>query len=668
MYASAGPIAQPEIRRSQYLADALSALRASGERISSPGELGTRLLAAALTQYGQRRQDERLRNAQAKDSANLNQPLLDQLNALSAPSQPQPSPQAAAPSISIEQLAQALGASGPPTPTPPQAAALGTSSGVGAQQPDKVRDALNRLAMLEDRDPQGQQAAASVALNRARASGMDLADVITQPGQFEPYGNRRTWERGMQVPTSDPRYQQAAQAVDAALAGQDPSGGALNFYGPRTQAALGRPPPAFASGPGAQQIGGNVFFPGQFSAPSGYQPPPPEHATPPLGSETMSTNGFQVPPPPPPPSGPPAAGAPPAGPQAPSTVGPAGGQPQPPSINGLAAIPPQQIEYIRSLMGNPDPRIQAQGRQLLQGALSQAMQVPGYHTQVDNDRGVVIYSPDNPAVGQPFTRPIPGWQPQVMSGPQINGVPTSYAQGHADQLTAGQVPTQAQNVTGRASSFGLQIPGDPVVTRTPSGQFTTVGGAPSGYEPTGGGGIRPIRGGPSDPSGAGNIVQNERQLRQEYMNEFQPYLEARTAFQRLTGAARDGTGGSDIALIFNYMKVLDPGSTVREGEFATVQNTASIEERIRAMYNNAVNGQRLTPQQRASLAAAAATQFQAWQSRAQAANQRFGRLAQSYGFQPDRIIQPLEIPQQRPQQGSHSQPSAPRRGRIVGSF
>jgi len=33
------------------------------------------------------------------------------------------------------------------------------------------------------------------------------------------------------------------------------------------------------------------------------------------------------------------------------------------------------------------------------------------------------------------------------------------------------------------------------------------------------------------------------------------------------------------------MKILDPGSVVREGEFATAQNSAGIPERIRAKYN-----------------------------------------------------------------------------------
>ena len=53
------------------------------------------------------------------------------------------------------------------------------------------------------------------------------------------------------------------------------------------------------------------------------------------------------------------------------------------------------------------------------------------------------------------------------------------------------------------------------------------------------------------------------------------------------------------------MKLQDPGSTVREGEFATAQNAGGIPERVRAMYNKAVNGERLDPAVRSDFVAQA---------------------------------------------------------------
>ena len=41
------------------------------------------------------------------------------------------------------------------------------------------------------------------------------------------------------------------------------------------------------------------------------------------------------------------------------------------------------------------------------------------------------------------------------------------------------------------------------------------------------------------------------------------------------------------------MKLLDPGSTVREGEFATAQNSAGVPDVIRAKFNKVSSGERL---------------------------------------------------------------------------
>lgn len=76
------------------------------------------------------------------------------------------------------------------------------------------------------------------------------------------------------------------------------------------------------------------------------------------------------------------------------------------------------------------------------------------------------------------------------------------------------------------------------------------------------------------------------------------FLEQRAAFGRILASASNPDAAGDLALIFNYMKLLDPGSTVREGEFATAQNAAGVEDRVRAFYNNIMTGERLLPETR----------------------------------------------------------------------
>lgn len=58
------------------------------------------------------------------------------------------------------------------------------------------------------------------------------------------------------------------------------------------------------------------------------------------------------------------------------------------------------------------------------------------------------------------------------------------------------------------------------------------------------------------------------------------------------------TAAGDQSLIFAYMRILDPSSTVREGEFATAEQARGVPESVMAQYNKAIKGERLTPAQR----------------------------------------------------------------------
>jgi hypothetical protein len=71
-----------------------------------------------------------------------------------------------------------------------------------------------------------------------------------------------------------------------------------------------------------------------------------------------------------------------------------------------------------------------------------------------------------------------------------------------------------------------------------------------------------------------------------------------SAFDRIKASSEDPSAAGDLSLIFNYMKMLDPGSVVRESEFATAQNSAGVPDRIRNMYNRVLSGERLGTEQR----------------------------------------------------------------------
>jgi len=54
---------------------------------------------------------------------------------------------------------------------------------------------------------------------------------------------------------------------------------------------------------------------------------------------------------------------------------------------------------------------------------------------------------------------------------------------------------------------------------------------------------------------------------------------------------------AQIAMVFKFMKALDPQSVVREGEFATAQNATGVDDRVINTYNRLLSGERLNDEQ-----------------------------------------------------------------------
>lgn len=77
------------------------------------------------------------------------------------------------------------------------------------------------------------------------------------------------------------------------------------------------------------------------------------------------------------------------------------------------------------------------------------------------------------------------------------------------------------------------------------------------------------------------------------------YSTIKQSIGTLETAKTTPSAAGDIAMVFSYMKILDPNSTVREGEFATAENAAGIPDQIRNQWNKIlINGERLGDEQR----------------------------------------------------------------------
>lgn len=72
----------------------------------------------------------------------------------------------------------------------------------------------------------------------------------------------------------------------------------------------------------------------------------------------------------------------------------------------------------------------------------------------------------------------------------------------------------------------------------------------------------------------------------------------RSSYMGIQSAASRTGGAADMALIFSFMKLLDPGSVVREGEFLTAKKTASIPDYVWDSYQKLTQGGIIGPQTR----------------------------------------------------------------------
>lgn len=141
------------------------------------------------------------------------------------------------------------------------------------------------------------------------------------------------------------------------------------------------------------------------------------------------------------------------------------------------------------------------------------------------------------------------------------------------------------------------------------------------------------------------------QLRGEFTGITKPFEDQNQAYGRIIASSQDPSAAGDLALIFNYMKVLDPGSTVREGEFANAESAGSIPNRIWSQYNKIMSGERLAPEQRADFVDRAGRLFSQAAKQHKKTAEEFRNLAKRQGIDPANVIFQRQTANVPPPQG-----------------
>jgi hypothetical protein len=128
--------------------------------------------------------------------------------------------------------------------------------------------------------------------------------------------------------------------------------------------------------------------------------------------------------------------------------------------------------------------------------------------------------------------------------------------------------------------------------------------------------------------------ENEMKLASAFKQEpiYKDFSDMKSSFGQVVSSLSQGTPIGDVAGATKIMKLLDPGSVVRETELGIAMAAAGRMDRLNNYFNNMMTGQKLTPTQREDFKALSNELYAA---AGQAYNQKRGEyegFGQAYGF------------------------------------
>lgn len=163
--------------------------------------------------------------------------------------------------------------------------------------------------------------------------------------------------------------------------------------------------------------------------------------------------------------------------------------------------------------------------------------------------------------------------------------------------------------------------------------------------------LRPYaQGQPTEPDL--DAAKFEQSLRKEYTDLSKDYRIIQDGKKRVEAGASLDSGTGDMAIVYGYMKLLDPGSVVREGEFAQAEQNAGLPTQVVNLYNKIVTGERLTPAQRQQFIAAATKLAGAKETEQSRIRQKFEAISRGASIDPGRVMLQFEEPQTPPPGGT----------------
>lgn len=133
--------------------------------------------------------------------------------------------------------------------------------------------------------------------------------------------------------------------------------------------------------------------------------------------------------------------------------------------------------------------------------------------------------------------------------------------------------------------------------------------------------------------------KNERDLRNDFagLPTTKAFNEVQSAYDQIQVAIKKESPAGDLAAATKIMKILDPGSVVRESELGMAMQASGLMDRIENYATMIRTGQKLTPTQRKDFGDLAEQLYQAAADRYDSSANEFRGVANQYNLNADRV-------------------------------
>ena len=130
-------------------------------------------------------------------------------------------------------------------------------------------------------------------------------------------------------------------------------------------------------------------------------------------------------------------------------------------------------------------------------------------------------------------------------------------------------------------------------------------------------------------------------LRGEFTKATKGFADVNDSYGRIKASVVNTSPAGDLSLIFNYMKMLDPASVVRESEFATAAATGTYGDRIQVLMQKISTGKKLSDNQRRDFVGRADLLFTEAVRIHKGRKAEFANKATQFGLDPSQVKWPV---------------------------